>query len=264
DYQSHPLDPIDQSLSEGMVLHLPGYGAIACIHLSTGDTELDIPVCLQDNPIAYIAVELDADLSNGSILGFLPQTDQAIVRVEALQPMTELPQHLAQFNPVGATLTQLNRWWQRSFSQGWELISELTDPLDENLTPALRGGSTVDSQPSETLSQNQNNPDDGLMCQKTIQLGTDTFALALTMARFATNADPSIGLNVRLSPSIGDAHLPENIQLIASDEADNVFSAMRSRESSASLELRFRADPGDRFKLKIVLNEVTLTELFEV
>lgn len=261
-YSSQPFGYIEQTLSDGMTLQISGYGAIACLPLSAGTPDMNIPVCIQDAPIAYVAVEFNDELSSSSVLGFLPQTDQAVVSIDNLQPLADLSQHLAQFNSLQATMIQLNQWWQRSFTQGWEYISELTAPNGTHLNPAWGIRSTVRETPAETVPVEQSPPVDGLMCQKPLQLGASNFTLVLTMERFAT--DPSINFEVRLSPSVGQPYLPENVQLIALDEADNVFSAMRSREHSPTLALRFRADPGDRFKLNIVFNDVTLTEIFEL
>ena len=74
-------------------------------------------------------------------------------------------------------------------------------------------------------------------------------------------ADPQKSVNIvaRVSPSLGQACLPADVQLVAADESQTVFSSIRSRENSPTIELRFRAEPGDYFSLTIALKEFNLT-----
>ena len=261
---------LDRALSDGAILELSGYGSIACLSLAEDDTHLDIPVYVFHTPIVYMAVELDDDLSQGSILGYIPQTEQVTVSLDELQPLSQLPSYLAQFNAVGSVITQLSQWWERSFNTGWDYISELTssDVLKPETAWNLRSSIPTAGSPrsSDDEGQDRRTPEDGVMCQKMLEVGEgkDTFALVLVMERFVTDAEPSVSILIRLSPNVGQVYLPTNIQMIAADESDYIFSAIRSREHSQSLELRFRADPGDYFSLRIVLADATLTEGFVV
>lgn len=255
------LNFVDRALSDSATVDVAGYGQLACIIVSEKVQTLEIPTSALVRPVGYLAIAFDDDLRLAEVVGFVEQTEQAEVASSAVRSLAELPGYLAQINPVSGAIVQLNRWWERSFDRGWSLVSELTN---EEPMLAFRGadGSRQGLQPAEV----EEDLEDGLVCHKALSLqGVEgqTFSLILMMERFA-NASSSIRIVARLMPTVGQSTLLEGVELAAADESKTVFSSVRSRQQSPFVELRFRADPGDYFSLKVSFDGVAVTEAFVV
>lgn len=265
------LDFVGRALSDSATVEVVGYGHIACVVVPEEAIEIDIPSMTLQNPIGYVAVMLNNDLSEATLIGFLSQTDCITVARSKLRSLLELPGYLAQVNSVTAATVQLGRWWERSFEIGWTLISELTNDHGLETSFAFRSspGSTNSSEHSlqsqSNLEGSAEDTKDGLVCQKTISLTNaeeETFSLSLKMER--PDASQRTNIVAKLSPNLGQAYLPEGVQLSAMDDTGTLFSSMRSRSGSEFVEIRFSADSGDYFSLEIAFDGVSITENFVV
>ena len=264
---------VGRALSDSATVDVLGYGQFACIVVPFGASAVKIPAIALALPIGYFAVEFDDDLQTASVLGFVPQTSATEVERSEVRSLTDLPNYLTQINPVTAAAVRLGQWWNRSFESGWTLISELANADGEPTlafrsrgtasTPEMAGRRLSASESEETL---EDALEDGVVCQKILSLQSaeaQTFALSLMMERFARSRS-SILIVARIAPTVGQATLPAEVQLTAADESETIFSSVLSREGSPFIELRFRADPGDYFSLKVAFDRVAVTEAFVV
>lgn len=256
------LDFLDRALSDSTTITVLGYGSFACLVVSIGASALAIPASALAAPVGYMVVEFDDELAEATVVGFLPQTQEVSVAVAQLRSLTELPDYLNRLNPLASAATQLNRWWDRSVDQGWTLVSEIAADIASEPTLAFRSRRSESAVgepevPAEAL------PDDGLICRKTLSLSSTeaTFSLTLMMERFA-QADRNVNILAKLSPDLGQAYLPADVQLMAADDSFSPFSSMRSRDQSPFIELKFRASPGDYFRLTVAFEGVAVAEDF--
>lgn len=262
---------IHQALTESAELCLPGYGSLECIGISADQTDFEIPLEALENRIGYVVVQFDDELGQATPLGFVIQGQETSIPLSDLQPMGELPGYLARVNPIATTMTSLERWWDKIYDSGWTLVSELVQPeeAEPRLALDLRSLPVAEPRPQSPNALTQDSidsPQDGVICQKQIELSSyrEQLLLTLVMQRFTDDSDDSVNITIRLSPDLGVAYLPTEVQLVAEDQTGMVFSSIRAAEISPMLELRFRAAPGDYFALKVVLSEVTITEGFVV
>lgn len=59
-------------------------------------------------------------------------------------------------------------------------------------------------------------------------------------------------------------HLPSGLKLVGLDETGNAFFELESRQRDNYMQFKFTADAGDRFSVRVVLNDAAFTENFEV
>ena len=59
-------------------------------------------------------------------------------------------------------------------------------------------------------------------------------------------------------------HLPPGLQLIGLDEADNSFFEVQAREQDNYIQFKFTADSGDRFSVRVALDDASITETFVI
>jgi hypothetical protein len=69
---------------------------------------------------------------------------------------------------------------------------------------------------------------------------------------------------LRLYPSKQQSHMPTGLKLIGLDEIGNLFFEVESRQQDAYIQFKFTADRGDRFSVRVVLNDASFTEDFIV
>jgi hypothetical protein len=58
--------------------------------------------------------------------------------------------------------------------------------------------------------------------------------------------------------------LPPGLQLIGLDEAGNSFLEVQAREQDKYIQLKFTADPGDQFSVRVALDDASITESFVI
>jgi hypothetical protein len=68
----------------------------------------------------------------------------------------------------------------------------------------------------------------------------------------------------RLYPVQQKPHLPTGLQLAGIDDAGNSFFEIQARLRDDSIQFKFTADPGDRFTLRVSLDNTAVTENFIV
>ena len=89
------------------------------------------------------------------------------------------------------------------------------------------------------------------------------YALALMVA-VLPKRDRSMSILLRVYPLASQSHLPLGLQLMVLDEAGNTFSEVPAREQDNYIQFKFTADSGDRFSVKVALDEASITENFLV
>jgi hypothetical protein len=96
-------DPIYQALLDISDLVIVGYGKIECRPIFEDQEEIEIVPEISRERIAYIFVEIDPCLNEASILGFLPQPNQAIIDLSELQSLDDFPNYLVTWKQESST-----------------------------------------------------------------------------------------------------------------------------------------------------------------
>jgi hypothetical protein len=76
--------------------------------------------------------------------------------------------------------------------------------------------------------------------------------------------DRSMAILLRVYPMGSKLHLPPGLQLIGLDEAGNSFSEVQAREQDNYIQFKFTAELGDRFSLRVALDDASITESFVI
>lgn len=69
---------------------------------------------------------------------------------------------------------------------------------------------------------------------------------------------------LRLYPREQQSHMPAGLKLIGLDEIGNLFFEVESRLLDDYIQFKFTADRGDRFSVRVVLDDASFTEDFVV
>ena len=252
-----------QGLSNVADLVLPGIGSLECCLILPEETSFVIPPQATENRIGYVAVRLNESLDRAELLGFLgkiPATSQpqhiAIARLQPLEELLERIPVTTQTNSASKkVLTNLSRWLESTFEDGWLTIEALfaaqTDPAlavrnepqssSDNLASAVRRGKLIDLG---------------------IQLAGEKVALIVTYQP----TDEEIEIRLRVCPVERFVSLPPNLRLTVLDEMGATSPDLQAQSRSADdyIQLEFTGKVGERFSVVIALEDVSIAEDFQI
>lgn len=145
-----------------------------------------------------------------------------------------------------STLTRLSQWLENSLTEGWQAIDTLISP-QANLAWSAR--------------QNTSGIKGGKLIDLGVQLDQHLVALVVT----AIPEAEKIGINVQVLPT-GDALvLPPQLTVTLRSSADKVLQTVTARAHDNYIQLRpFRGKPGIQFAVEVTLDDIQVSERFEL
>lgn len=189
------------------------------------------------------------------------------------------------YEPAAPQLVNLHNWLEGIVEAGWQTIDELFATRQVSLASAFRSrtlrfrGKTKQeliqilqtTQDEETRWQaaeslweiDPKHPSSGVRRVADLGFHLSGYAVALMVA-VLPKRDRSMAILLRVYPLVSQSHLPPGLQLIILDEAGNIFSEVPAREQDDYIQYKFTADSGDRFTVRVALEEASITENFLV
>jgi hypothetical protein len=211
-------------------LHLSGLGHLVCCPVIEGDRRVVLPD-LHPDCLGCVVVQLNPDLDQAALLGVVPsdRSSSDPIEVTELESLDALIAHLAWVE--AGRLNDLRRWLSEQ-APGWQAAR----------TPAFRGRR--------------------LPVRRLKQIDLDGELLNLQVQIEATNQG-GLDFSVRLSMA-DDDFLPQRLQLLIMDESGVVQVQQQPRPGVRWLEQRLEIDNGDRFAIQVILNQIEVTESFQL
>jgi Protein of unknown function (DUF1822) len=100
--QSQSCDPILQVLIDTADLWVKDRGRLECRPVLPDSSDCMVPMTVWGDRIAYIIVQLNAELTEATLLGFLPAVHSETIPLSDLHPLDQFPQFLSQVEPEKA------------------------------------------------------------------------------------------------------------------------------------------------------------------
>ena len=291
--QGNSWDPFMQSLTDTADLVIVNQGQkkrLECRPVLSTASMCRVPPEVWDQRLGYVAVQLDDDLCYAKLLGFLPQVNEMDVPLyqwrsldmliqsvttqstvttllsEEGQPLNTLPN--PQLEPLFVqslepkqTVGHLTEWLKGNVEEGWKQLQELT--LPENLRaltqPTLQFRSAI-----TPLAQ-----DRGAM-RTTVrgkyldwQLPTGEQKNLVLVVGVMPTQRSDMNIWVKLCPQQSSTYLPSKLDLVVLDEQNIAVMQAQSRQTEM-IQLKFGGKIGEKFSIKISLNESSQIESFVV
>ncbi|MEL6320758.1 MAG: DUF1822 family protein, partial [Cyanobacteria bacterium J06626_14] len=242
-------DPITQQLLDTGALHIPDVGDIECRPVLTHETSVYVPEEVHGDRLGYVAVQLDDQLENATLLGFIAEVEEEHFSLSALQPMETLLEATA---PSIQVLTRLSYWLQNVVSSRWQLVEDIFARPSPTL--AFRN-------PSDVLSSKLEKED--VIRGRLITLNKSNIDNPLLLAVGVTPSDSEeLGIWVRVIPvGRSQKHLPYDLELKLLDEAGDSLMQAQSRETE-SIGLKFTGAVGDHFSVQVLSSDNAHIEHF--
>lgn len=261
--QSDSWHPGVRAIFDVADLVLPNIGKLECRPVLPGETALVLPTEVIQDRIGYVAVQFNQQLDSVQLLGFASaeantQASETL-HISELQSLDALIDQI--YQPLikqlprpsvkpERVLVNLRQWIEGVFNEDWQSADWV---LASNLRSTIN--LTHQGLAPEPFTISRAKEIDWRMHQVDMVL-----ALMVQLTPKAKDVD----ICLRLYPSSDVAHLPPDLQLAVLDEAGNICMEAQARSADSWIQLEFSCNPEERFSLKVVLGEISITEEFVV
>lgn len=235
-------DALMRSMMDVADVAIARHGHIECRPVPVGESVMVVPPEAWGDRIAYLAVQLEDDLSTATLLGFVKQVTTPEVPLDTLQPLDTLTEYLAAYEQV-----DLSQWWRGVFQTAWIAVEEVLQPSQFELSPALRGRHG----PQRTAQVERGCP---------IKLGKEGPQISLVLS-LKTSAEHAYGVAVEFWPAVGQ-YLPAALRLAILDDEEEMVLEAQTRDDNQKIAMEFEGETGDRFSILMRWQEFSTTYSF--
>jgi len=161
------------------------------------------------------------------------------------------------FGAPGESLVNLSQWLNNIFDAGWQTIEEVLAPpqaqLAFNLRSAIRTQKSIVDKPIQEVERVK------LLSSELKQEGN---SVALLVGLIPEKL-PNIDISVEVYPTAGKTELPEDMELMILDDSGKAVMQAQAKNSQ-TMRFNFSGEPGDFFRVKVVLSDISFTEAFVI
>lgn len=250
--KSDSWNPVMQQLTNVADLAVKNVGRLECLPVLPNRGVVYIPAEVGEDTIAYVAVQIDESLREATLLGFTEGVNRGRQECSSPLPLTQLqsledfPLYLHQMRepePVNIPI-DLSRWLKKGYEAGWQAVETLLDPEGSELDFRFRSTTQV------------------TRC-KEIALGQSGQSVVMRVA-IAPESDGKMEIEVEVHPAGDRTYLPPNLQVMLLDEEGQPVMDVQARSENKNIQLEFSGETGDGFSIKVVFEEISVTEDFVI
>lgn len=254
---SYCWNPAGRLCSDVADLKINNLGHLECRPIRANEQACLIPPDVWYGRLGYVIVQIDQTCRQGTVLGFVPRVTRSRLPLTELQPLEKLLTKLHTVSRVRRSFkppVQLRQWFNQRFEVSWRAIEDL-------LTPAQLG---LAFRHQAALHRSENQPSSVVRRVKLIDLGMHiaghTVALLVEIRPESTER---FNICIQVHPTGHKKYLPPDLQLIVSDLEENTVS-IQARDIDNYIQLQFTGQPEEQFEVTVTLQQISITEIFEI
>lgn len=259
-------NPAIQVLSDTGSLLLPTYGVLECRPVLPDTECCRIPPDVWSDRIGYIAVQVNHELTEAYLVGFLAAVTEQEVPLSQFLPIDALLDVLydASTTVPGITLqrqitesiTHLYLWLQDQVVAGWDVL----DGLMQEPQPNLSFRSAELKQAWVIRGKQVSLPAPVVRSQHYSDMQSPTEQVMLSIGILPLNKK-DVEILVRVHPTAPSTHLPQDLLIQVLDEQGTCVMHAQARQTDM-IQLTFKGIWGDEFGLQLSIGEWSFTEAF--
>ena len=255
---SDSWNPVHQTLMDVADLSLKSLGFLECRPVRGEPQFVYVPPEVQSNRIGYVVVQISRSFREATLLGFVTQVQTEFLPLSQLQPLSNLLDYLEDLTQVkkgeiaprlllkNKSLINLKQWLKEIFEADWQEVENILGTQTAALALSLRSSNNV------LVSRG-----------KLIELGKETNgqSVVIVVALSPENSQ-SMDIIVEVHPTSGQTYITPNLQLTVLDYEGAAVMEAQARSSNKNIQLQFSGEPGERFSIKVALEDVSVIEDF--
>lgn len=263
--QSDSWDLGMQTLFDVADLFLPSIGRLECRPILPGETIIYLPPEATENRIGYIAVQLNEVLNQAQLVGFHKAIDAFIEEIplvdfQPLETLFECIQAQIVSKELNFTTSymevNLSRWQKNLFEKDWLSIPTLLNTEAAYSTSSVRSSGIIrESSKYNSLSSISR----AKIIELRVRMCSHSIALIVTIT---STVDKEMDILVQVRPTGKQIVLPKNLRLIVQDAIVTNSMEVRAREEDNWIQIEFSGQIGERFSVKLFLENTSITEYF--
>jgi hypothetical protein len=250
-------NPVIRLCADVADLEIPGIGRLECRPVYHSEKICYIPPETWEERVGYIVVQIDDSSLDANLLGFVPSIATERLPLDRLQPLENLIEHLAELqqSPVKA-LVNLSQWLTGVFDTGWQTLESLWNQPELRPSYAFRNSEIVDlTSASGSVAKR------GKLIDLGIQISNQPVML---IVEIRPDTGSQMSVRIQVHPTGKNNYLISGLQLTVLDESGAVFLESQARSADNYIQLQFKGEPGERFSVKLGLNDASVTEHFAI
>lgn len=269
---SDSWNPTMQLMTNVADLKLPNIGTLSCHPVAPESDTCYIPPEAWHDRAGYVAVSLDEDSHRATLIGFraaVPEREH--ISIDGFGPIetlidqvhmlsgTQSSELLSRLNDSPTVLNRIGKWVDGIIADGWQTAASLVNPADLDLafrTSADLVSPMLDAPTTVTDISRAKLVDLGIHRGQPIRVAL--------VVRITQAADRRTSIILQVRPLGEYPCLPEGIELVVLDENGENYLEATSRAIDNYIQLRFIAQAGEQFGVRINLGQVAFKEQFTI
>lgn len=249
-------NPVMQTLMNTADLVVKNRGKIECRPVLANAKTCYIPSEVWHERIGYVAVELNLELTEATLLGSLRKVNEELVSIERFEPIENLISHLDR-----PSIIELRQWFEKVFEFDWQLIDNFISPNTQQLASVRQGNIRgIKNASLEIENKNNNSIAAAKLIDLGMQLGKQNVFLVMTIV---PETEDKLGVQVQLYPLAEQAYLPPRIKLALLSDTGESLAVVDSRLHDNFIQLPyFKGRAGEVFTIQVALENTSIVENF--
>lgn len=245
---SDSANPVIREFADVADVMVRSIGKFECRPVLAGDRSVSVPLEVWCDRQGYFAVQLNADLTEATILGFLKNVTVLEVPLEEWRSLDDFLRYASRLE----SSVKLSQWLHHVFEAGWETAEAVLLP------PKMvwRSG------PTTAVSWRSPASGGAIERVKRLKLERAEDEVAL-LVRLSPKLDAEMGIGVEIYPTGDRTYLPQDLKLMVLDE-DGIAVMQAEARSTKNIQLKFRGETGEEFSIKVALGDTSVTEVFTI
>ncbi len=249
---SDSWNPAIQVLADTADLVVQGRGKLECRPVLPGAASCYVPSEVWSDRIGYVAVQFDQELSEATLLGFVPLVTVPELPLTQLRSLDELLDRLHSAEQVSSPQSPiaLGSWLQGPITAGWQTLEELFGPQQ----PAWSFRNINQVQAVELPATG------GKLLDLGKELNDAPVALLVSVQ---PTAGTVMDIWVKICPTGNQTHLPTELDVQVLDQDELTVMQAQSRNAEM-IQLKFSGVLGEKFSIKVILGAHSVTTAFVI
>ena len=226
---------------------LPNIGKLECLWLLPGESTASIPPETREDRLGYLVVQLEAELKQIELLGFILATavdrQTETIEIDRLQPLESLFDAIAQSQHQ----INLNQWLSNIFTAEWQ-------PIETILAGRITRSLAVPNSTATAIARG-----------KKIQWQLTSLDREIILVlQIQQESSTRIALRLQLYPGAQNDNLPSGLGVSILDCSDRVCLSATTKDTDDWMQLEFDCQQGEEFQVRMNLAGVSVVERFIV
>ena len=253
---SYSWNSVRQTMANATDLVIQDWGRLECCYLLPNQKVCHVSPEVYSGRIGYVVVKLNEDLTQAILQGFAVKVRKENLLLTDLLPLEELLEKLTLIpstRKLQPSIIKLREWADNLFAAGWQSLQEYFQ--EQNLEPgfSFRSPTLIAPQPQSE----QTTLGAGI---KFIKLEKASQKVALVVSTDLKESLEST-ISIKIFPLEGSTYLPQDLQLIILSEAGDPVVQTKAK-TTKQIEVEFSGEKGEKFSVKVVLDNFSITETF--